>query len=169
MGSIRDEREVDRVSTPGWDISHAPIIGHFARDPQEGAAINAIKQAGVETQAYRAPQQQGYQNVLANQMQMYQPYNEAMGRIYGAGAQQNLNPESFAPPVTPEALAVGSEQATPGEAAPGGRVNLLEPEPHQGDQRGRNVGTGAGFLGGGMTGALLGRFLGDRFGGRDRG
>ena len=146
---IRDERVDDRTATPGWNFSRMPLIGHFARDPSEGGAINELRESGQMTAAYRAPQQQGYQNALANQMQLYQPYNEAIGRIYGDQAKQDLDPSAYAPAVTPEMLDVG--QADEPGPAPGGRVSWFDKPKAR-----RRLGL-AGFLtGGGIMGAIAG-------------
>lgn len=120
---VREERKADRTATPGWNMSQAPIIGHWFRDPQQGAAINAMKQASVDMNAYRPLQAQGYQNAMNNQMSLYTPYNNAMASSYGPQAKQDLSPNDFSPVVTEEMLTSSTPEG-PGPS-PGGTTRVF--------------------------------------------
>ena len=107
MGDIRDARKSDRQAADGWSGNDAPLVGHFFRDPAQGAMINAIRDNNQHQSAYRDVQQEGMQNALNNQMGLYQPYNAAIGRMYGADAMQSFDNSAFAPVVTNDMRNVG--------------------------------------------------------------
>lgn len=87
--------------------SGVPIVGKYISDPYKALAAETFKQAGAGIDRYRAALPQAYSNAWANSQQLYQPMNEAMGRIYGSSAM--MNPQGMQPVITPGMLAVTSE------------------------------------------------------------
>jgi len=67
-----------------------PVFGGFLGDPKADAMAAQMAKAAELQAAYRPMWQDAQNQSLNNQLAMYQPANNALGEMYGPGAQVDL-------------------------------------------------------------------------------
>lgn len=101
-----DNRDRDFYRNRGSQLKAIPIAGKYFKDPYQSLAAETFEQAGRGIDRYRAALPEGYANAWKNTAQVYQPMNDAIGRIYGNQSQINMS--GMQPVITPGMLAVGA-------------------------------------------------------------
>lgn len=66
-----------------------PVVGNFVQNPDELHKQEQLQRAGAAYNAYRPEAQQAQMNALRSTMAAYQPVNNALGQMYGPGAQMS--------------------------------------------------------------------------------
>jgi hypothetical protein len=76
----------------GTDVQahNLPFIGNMFPNPNEAAMQQRYAEAMAALSQYRPVQQRAAMNALRNQSTMLQPMNNAMGEMYGPGAQASM-------------------------------------------------------------------------------
>lgn len=74
-----------------WGIHEAPLIGQFFDNPNETQKLQSMQQAAEVYHAMRPELQQAQLNALRQQMSLMGPVQNALGQMYGPGAQFSLD------------------------------------------------------------------------------
>lgn len=139
--------------------SGVPIVKKFVPDSGQVALQGAIGQSKADTQAYRPAYQDAQSALIGNQMSLYAPYNEAMGRIYGQDAMQNLDPSAFAPVAPDQSVGGQKPQAQTDKERKAAKRKSFGKRVGAGAASGAAIGSKAGAIGA-AAGAVVGGIAG---------
>lgn len=99
--------------TGGLALSKLPIIGGLFPSAEDSFKQQQMQQAGREYSAYRPELAQARENVMRQKVMAMQPMNNAMGAMYGPGAQMDTS-QMFQSPMSARMGGIGSSLGMPG-------------------------------------------------------
>ena len=70
-----------------WNKSKMPFFGQFFQDPYQEHQLKQFQAGAQASQQMRPELSQAYQNMLNQTYSLFQPMNNALGQMYGTGAQ----------------------------------------------------------------------------------
>ena len=104
---------MDLSSVLGDDLNNElgsnALTGSLWKNKQNEAHTKALADAARAYEEYRPLQGQNYQNSLNSQLSMYQPVQNALGKMYGPDAQTDYTQASQSP-IDPETYKVGKKK-----------------------------------------------------------